>query len=207
MPNRIPDAPTPWAQPGPIPASEPKKTNAWGAAALALGVVAIVLACIPIMLASVLGLVLGFTTVVVGVVGLVVTELKKGTAVAGIILGGLSIIIVIFMFVWGFALIKDARDEVRDWLPSDLKLQEGWTITTLDDGSTAVEGRVYYYLETRFEGLVTITFDVVGTYSGEAGICTASTTSLEPYEIWEFVAPCAGYEEGMTIEFGRIYRS
>ena len=65
--------------------------NGWGVAALVLGIVAVVFSLIPVM--GVVAFVLGPLAVLFGIVGATRKFAKKGTAVAGLVLGILSVVI------------------------------------------------------------------------------------------------------------------
>ncbi|GAA1128685.1 Ltp family lipoprotein [Citricoccus alkalitolerans] len=74
-------------QPGP----PPKTGNGLGVAALVLGIIAIVIAFIPFI--GIGSFLLGALAVILGIVGLRKKGLPKGTSIAGLILGALSLII------------------------------------------------------------------------------------------------------------------
>lgn len=80
-------------QPAPAvaPAPPAPRGNPWGLSALIVGIVAILGSAIPIV--NNVSIVLGFVAVILAIIGFVVKYRKRGLAIAGVILGGLAIII------------------------------------------------------------------------------------------------------------------
>jgi hypothetical protein len=73
------------------PGPPPKTGNGFGVAALVLGIIAVVIAFIPLL--GVGSFILGALAVVLGIVGLRKKGQPRGTSIAGLILGGLSLVI------------------------------------------------------------------------------------------------------------------
>jgi membrane-bound ClpP family serine protease len=85
---------------GTYPAARPRR-NGMGTAALVVGVVALVL--VALILFSPLGVLLGLVAVVLGIVGIVLANRgeadNRGQAVAGLVTGGLAVLIGVFLAV------------------------------------------------------------------------------------------------------------
>lgn len=114
------DAPTPAAAPYPVaPAS---KGNGWGIAALVLGIVAVVFSFIPVM--GVVAFILGPLAVLFGIIGATRKFTKKGAAIAGLVLGILSIAIAA---IW-MAVLSAAVSSADQALNSEHKVE--YVVTT-----------------------------------------------------------------------------
>ncbi|MHA7222836.1 TrbL/VirB6 family protein [Arthrobacter sp. RHLT1-20] len=86
-----PAAATATAPEQPVVSAPAPRGNGWGVAALVLGIVAVVFSFIPVM--GAVAFVLGPLAVLFGIIGATRKFAKKGTAVAGLVLGILSIVI------------------------------------------------------------------------------------------------------------------
>jgi hypothetical protein len=84
----MPPAPN---QPQYVPVPEPKRGNGLGVAAMVVGIVSIVLSIIPIL--GMMAFFLGTIAVILGLIAVFLKNRKKGMAIAGIILGAVSLII------------------------------------------------------------------------------------------------------------------
>ncbi|QDY89113.1 type IV secretion system protein [Arthrobacter sp. UKPF54-2] len=114
------DTPAPAAVPSaPTPVS---KGNGWGVAALVLGIVAVVFSFIPVM--GVVAFVLGPLAVLFGIIGVTRKLAKKGAAVAGVVLGILSIVIAA---IW-MAVLSAAVSSADQALNSEHKVE--YVVTT-----------------------------------------------------------------------------
>lgn len=79
-------------QPAPAtPQSAPKRSNPLGLTALIVGIVAIVGCAIPIV--NFVSIFLGIVAVILGIVGLVQKNRTRGLAIAGLILGGIALLV------------------------------------------------------------------------------------------------------------------
>jgi membrane-bound ClpP family serine protease len=105
IPSDRPPEPAPQPQPGgpghgAYPAARPRR-NGMGTAALVVGVVALVL--VALILFSPIGVLLGLVAVVLGIVGIVLANRgeadNRGQAVAGLVTGGLAVLIGLFLAV------------------------------------------------------------------------------------------------------------
>lgn len=88
---------------GPLPPyvpagqGEPPRGNGPGVAALIVGIVALVLAVIPVV--SFAAFLPALAAIVLGIVGLVLQGRRRGTAVAGLVLGGVALLVAIVISV------------------------------------------------------------------------------------------------------------
>lgn len=96
--------------------------NGWGITALVLGIVAVVFSFIPVM--GVVAFVLGPLAVLFGIIGATRKFAKKGAAIAGIVLGILSIVIAA---IW-MAVVSAAVSSADQALNSEHKVQ--YVVTT-----------------------------------------------------------------------------
>lgn len=96
--------------------------NGWGVTALVLGIVAVVFSFIPVM--GVVAFVLGPLAVVFGIIGATRKFAKKGAAIAGLVLGVVSIVIAAF---W-MAVLSAAVSSADQALNSEHKVQ--YVVTT-----------------------------------------------------------------------------
>lgn len=110
----------------PPPGSEgPRRGNGVGLAALIVGIVAVLLAFIPF--ASFVAFLPALAAIVLGIVGLVLEGRSRGTSVAGLILGGVALIVAIVISVIAVigivgrtaAGVDRFRSEFPTELPSD----------------------------------------------------------------------------------------
>jgi hypothetical protein len=86
--------------PAPAPQPVPKQGNGFGVTALVLGIIALVLGFIPII--NFVAFVLAPLAIIFGIVGIVVGNKRgagKGTSIAGLITGILSLVVTIGMYV------------------------------------------------------------------------------------------------------------
>lgn len=116
------DAPTstvPSLGGAPAPAS---RGNGWGITALVLGIVAVVFSFIPVM--GIVAFVLGPLAVLFGLIGATRKFAKKGAAIAGLVLGILSIVIAA---IW-MAVLSAAVSSADQALNSEHKVQ--YVVTT-----------------------------------------------------------------------------
>ncbi|GAA1661585.1 hypothetical protein GCM10010977_24290 [Citricoccus zhacaiensis] len=107
-------------QPGP----PPKTGNGLGVAALVLGIIAIVIAFIPFI--GMGSFLLGALAVILGIVGLRKKGLPKGTSIAGLILGALSLIIAGIMTAITATFVA-AVDESLQSMPESSTVAEATT--------------------------------------------------------------------------------
>ncbi|WP_426998431.1 DUF4190 domain-containing protein [Pseudarthrobacter sp. N5] len=114
----------PAAYPAPVQpeSSQPVRGNGFGITALVLGIVAIVFSFIPVM--GVVAFVLGPLAVLFGVLGATRKVARKGAAVAGLVLGILSIVIAA---IW-LAVLSAAVSSADQALNSEHKVE--YVITT-----------------------------------------------------------------------------
>lgn len=96
--------------------------NGWGIAALVLGIVAVVFSFIPVM--GMVAFVLGPLAVIFGIIGATRKFAKKGAAVAGLVLGILSIVIAA---IW-MAVLSAAVSSADQALNSEHKVE--YVVTT-----------------------------------------------------------------------------
>lgn len=96
--------------------------NGWGVTALVLGIVAVVFSFIPVM--GVVAFVLGPLAVVFGIIGATRKFAKKGAAIAGLVLGVVSIVIAA---IW-MAVLSAAVSSADQALNSEHKIQ--YVVTT-----------------------------------------------------------------------------
>jgi len=96
--------------------------NGWGVTALVLGIVAVVFSFIPVM--GVVAFVLGPLAVVFGIIGATRKFAKKGVAIAGLVLGVVSIVIAA---IW-MAVLSAAVSSADQALNSEHKIQ--YVVTT-----------------------------------------------------------------------------
>ncbi len=96
--------------------------NGWGITALVLGIVAVVFSFIPVM--GMLAFVLGPLAVLFGIIGVTRKFAKKGAAVAGLVLGILSIVIAA---IW-MAVLSAAVSSADQALNSEHKME--YVVTT-----------------------------------------------------------------------------
>lgn len=80
----------PYQQPNHVP-DHHRRGNPFGLVALIVGIVAIIGCAIPIV--NNVSIVLGFIAVIFGIVGLVVKNRRRGLAIAGLVLGVLSVVV------------------------------------------------------------------------------------------------------------------
>jgi hypothetical protein len=80
-----------------VPPGEPRRSNGVGLAALIVGIVALVLAAIPF--ASFVAFLPALAAIALGIVGLVLAGRRRGTAIAGLILGGVALLVAIVISV------------------------------------------------------------------------------------------------------------
>jgi len=103
-------------------AAPASRGNGWGVAALVLGIVAVVFSFIPVM--GVVAFVLGPLAVLFGIIGATRKFAKKGAAVAGLVLGILSVVIAA---IW-MAVLAAAVSSADQSLNSEHKVQ--YVVTT-----------------------------------------------------------------------------
>lgn len=109
-------------QPGP----PPKTGNGLGVAALVLGIIAIIIAFIPFI--GIGSFLLGALAVILGIVGLRKKGLPKGTSIAGLILGAVSLIIAGIMTAITATFVA-AVDESLQSMPESSTVAEATTTT------------------------------------------------------------------------------
>jgi hypothetical protein len=112
---------SPASAPVPTPVSPPRG-NGWGVAALVVGIVAVVFSFIPVM--GVVAFVLGPVAVLLAIIGMTRKLAKKGAAVAGLVLGILSIVIAA---IW-MAVLAAAVSSADHALNSEHKVE--YVVTT-----------------------------------------------------------------------------
>jgi hypothetical protein len=114
---------------GPLPSTEPpagteppRRFNGVGLAALIVGAVALLLAFLPF--ASFAAFLPALAAIVLGIVGLALANRARGTAVAGLVLGGVALVVAIVLSVIAAVGVigrTAARiDRLRSDLPTDL---------------------------------------------------------------------------------------
>ena len=106
------------------PGTPPKTGNGLGVAALVLGIIAIVIAFIPFI--GIGSFLLGALAVILGIVGLRKKGLPKGTSIAGLILGALSLIIAGIMTAITLSVVA-AVDESLQSMPESSIVAEATT--------------------------------------------------------------------------------
>ncbi len=104
------------------PAAPASRGNGWGITALVLGIVAVVFSFLPVM--GVVAFVLGPLAVLFGIIGATRKFAKKGAAIAGLVLGILSIIIAA---IW-MAVVSAAVSSADQALNSEHKVE--YVVTT-----------------------------------------------------------------------------
>lgn len=100
----------PFAAPAPVQPA-PAKGNGFGTAALVLGIIALVFSFIPVV--GFIAFILGPLAVIFGIIGLTRKFAKKGTSIAGLIMGALAVIIAIIVSVVIGAAVKSVSDTVN----------------------------------------------------------------------------------------------
>jgi hypothetical protein len=181
---------TPPYVPSPSPTPAPQ-SNGPGIAALVLGIIAAVVSFIPIINQG--AFVLGPIAVILGVVGLVLKGRQRGGAIAGLILGAVSMIIAGIMI----AVTLSALDAVSDSLDSltnktdALILDDGWELDNSNQFFSQITGTVSNSADEAFTGLVTITFDVLDEDGSNIGSCVDSINTVDAGGKWKFDAMCA----------------
>ncbi|MCL1837810.1 MAG: DUF5067 domain-containing protein [Propionibacteriaceae bacterium] len=94
----------------PIQQQAAQQGNALGVAALVLGIIAIAIAFIPIINAG--SFVLGGLAVILGIIGMLKKNSKRGTAITGLILGAVAIIIAIAVIATATAALNAISSEL-----------------------------------------------------------------------------------------------
>ncbi|KRE78292.1 DUF308 domain-containing protein [Arthrobacter sp. Soil763] len=107
---------------GATPAAPAQRGNGWGVAALVIGIVAVVFSFIPVM--GVIAFILGPLAVLFGIIGATRKFAKKGSAIAGLVLGVLAIVIAA---IW-MAVVSAAVSSADQALNSEHKMQ--YVVTT-----------------------------------------------------------------------------
>lgn len=155
---------------------------------MVLGIISAVISFIPILNQG--SFILGAVAVILGIVGLVLKGRKRGGAIAGLILGIVSIIIASIV-IWVTLAALNAAGDALDHLsnkPKALTLNEDWT---LDNSGllTKVTGSVSNASSESFS-LATITFDVRDASGANVGNCSDSVSTVDANGKWKFAAWC-----------------
>lgn len=151
--------------------NQPLKGNGFGTTALVLGVVAVVFAIIPIV--GFVAFILGPLALIFGVIGVTRKFTKKGTSIAGIVLGAVSVIIAIIVT----SLVAAAANSVDQALNKEHKIE--YVVTTTGpakvtywngDGSSNEDISADWKKEVTATGLSFSTLSVTGDFTAETSV-------------------------------------
>ena len=161
-------APPAYAPPAPV------KGNAFGLTALVLGIVAVVFSIIPVV--GFIAFVLGPLAVIFGIIGLTRKFAKKGTSVAGLVLGAVAVIIAIIVT----AVVAAAASSVSDSLNKEHQIEYVVTTTGAAHVSyTAASGMSSEDITADWKKDVTAKGFDFSTLSVTGDISTPSTVTCE----------------------------
>lgn len=92
---------------------EVKQSSVFAIISMICGILSILCCCL-----SYVAIVIGVAAVVLGIISIRKEEPKKGMAIAGIICGGVGLVIVVILIAWGNALMNSG---LMDSLPAQLQ--------------------------------------------------------------------------------------
>lgn len=150
---------------------QPVKGNGFGTTALVLGVVAVVFAIIPVV--GFVAFILGPLALIFGIIGLTRKFTKKGTSIAGVVLGAVSVIIAIIVT----AMLAAAANSVDEALNKEHKIE--YIVTTTGpakvtywngDGSSNEDISADWKKEVTASGLSFSTLSVTGDFSADTTV-------------------------------------
>lgn len=150
---------------------QPLKGNGFGTTALVLGIVAIVFAIIPIL--GFVAFILGPLALIFGIIGLTRKYTKKGTSIAGVVLGALAIIVAIIVT----SLLAGAANSVDEALNKEHKIE--YIVTTTGpakvtywngDGSSNEDIAADWKKEVTATGFDFSTLSVTGDFSADTSV-------------------------------------
>ncbi|MCL2785497.1 MAG: DUF4190 domain-containing protein [Propionibacteriaceae bacterium] len=175
------------------------KPNGVGTGALVLGIIACVLSWIPFI--NVFAVILGIVAVILAIIGLALKGLKRQTAIAGLILGVVSLVIANISLI---ALNNWSDRKNEEWREradiTDLVLDGNWVIDT-DESKTRVLGVITNTSDKPYRDSLWVNYKVLDLNGDHIGYCSDSTWSIPAHGTWEFSALCQVYEDGYSIEF------